>query len=557
MPSTRLAGGRVFDPINGVDGEARDVWIADGRVVAAPANARADEVIDLGGAVVMPGGIDLHSHIGGGKVNIARMMLPEEHRAHVQPRQGGCRCGSGRASPSTFTTGYAYARMGYTMAFEPAMLPVNARQAHQEMADVPLLDKGAYVLLGNDDLFLGLVKEGAGADAVRDYVAWTLEATQALAVKIVNPGGISAFKFNGRTLDLDEAGPFYGVTPRAILTTLADALTGLGVPHPIHVHGCNLGVPGSDATTLATIAGMEGRPIHLTHLQFHSYGKEGGFSSGAAAVADLVNRSPNVSVDVGQVMFGQTVTASGDTMSQVRNARFASPKKWVAMDIECEAGCGVLPFRYRDRNLVHALQWCVGLELFLLVEDPWRIFLTTDHPNGAPFTTYPHLIRLLMDRSFRAEQLARLPKAARARSVLEGIAREYSLQEIAVVTRAGPARILGIDRLHGHLGPGAVADVAVYRDDPADRERMFEAPALLLKGGRAVVRDGVVVEPGIFGGTHVVRPGYDAAVRRRVGRFFADHRDMRLSTFELADHEIEDEGRGRVVVHDCRPRPAA
>jgi formylmethanofuran dehydrogenase subunit A len=549
---TRLAGGRIYDPINGVDGVVGDLWIEDGRIVPAPADGRADEELDLAGAVVMPGGIDLHSHIGGGKVNIARMMLPEEHRAHRHHPQGGCRGGSGHSSPSTFTTGYAYAKMGYTMAFEPAMLPINARQAHQEMADIPLLDKGAYVLLGNDDLFLELVRTGAGADAIRDYVAWTLEATQALAVKIVNPGGISAFKFNGRKLDLDEPGPFYGVTPRTILTTLADALTGLGVPHPIHVHGCNLGVPGNDATTLATIEGMEGRRVHLTHLQFHSYGKEGGFSSGAAAIAELVNASPNVSVDVGQVMFGQTVTASGDTMSQVRNARFASPKKWVAMDIECEAGCGVLPFRYKNRNLVHALQWCIGLELFLLVEDPWRIFLTTDHPNGAPFTTYPHLIRLLMDRGFRADMLGKIHQGARARSALDGIAREYSLYEIAVVSRAGPARILGIDRLHGHLGPGAVADVTVYADDP-DRERMFAAPRLLLKGGRLVMREGAVVEPGVFGGTHVVRPGYDAAMRRMVGRFFADHRDMRLTTFEIGDAEIEDGGRSCVVVHECRP----
>ena len=222
---TKLAGGTVHDPLNGIDGRVMDLWIDGGTIVAPPADGKADEVVDLGDKIVMPGGIDLHSHIGGGKVNIARMMLPEEHRDHVQPRQHGCRSGSGHYSPSTFTTGYAYARMGYTMAFEPAMLPINARQAHQEMADVPLLDKGAYVLLGNDDLFLKLVSEGAGADAIRDYVAWTLHATQALAVKIVNPGGISAFKFNGRKLDLDEAGPYYGIAPRQILTTLADALT--------------------------------------------------------------------------------------------------------------------------------------------------------------------------------------------------------------------------------------------------------------------------------------------------------------------------------------------
>ena len=87
------------------------------------------------------------------------------------------------------------------------------------------------------------------------------------------------------------------------------------------------------------------------------------------------------------------------------------------MDIECDAGCGVVPFRYRDQNFVNALQWAIGLELFLLVDDPWRIFLTTDHPNGAPFTSYPHLIRLLMDRSFRNEQLARIhPDARRSRA---------------------------------------------------------------------------------------------------------------------------------------------
>jgi formylmethanofuran dehydrogenase subunit A len=408
------------------------------------------------------------------------------------------------------------------------------------------------VLLGNDELFLRLLAGGVGIDAIADYVAWTLRATQALAVKIVNPGGIAAFKHNGRKLDLDEAAP-YGVTPRAVLTALADAVGRLGVPHPIHVHGCNLGVPGNATTTLATIAAMEGRPIHLTHLQFHSYGTEGPrrFSSAAAAIAELVNRTPSVTIDVGQVMFGQTITASGDTMAQVRNSRYASPNRWVAMDIECEAGCGVVPFRYRDRNFVHALQWAIGLELFLLIADPWRIVLTTDHPNGAPFTTYPHLVRLLMDKGFRDAAFAGLPAAARELSILPSIRREYSLQEIAILTRAGPARLLGIARSHGHLGPGAVADVAVYRED-ADRERMFGRAALVLKGGRTVVRDGAVVEAEAFGATHVVRPSHDPAIERRVARFFEDYRDMRLGSFMLADGEIEDGGRGRIVVHPCR-----
>ena len=553
MP-TLLTGGRVHDPINGVDGELRDVWVEGGRIVPPPPGGKADATFDLAGCVVMPGGIDLHSHIGGGKVNIARMLMPEEHRQHLHPAQGGGRCGSGVASPSTFSTGYAYARLGYTAAFEPAMLPSNARQAHHEMADVPIVDKGAYALLGNDDLFLRLLTEDAGPDAIADYVAWMLEATQALAIKIVNPGGIAAFKYNGRKLDLDEPGPRYPARPRDILVSLADAVTRLGVPHPIHVHGCNLGVPGNGRTTLDTIAALEGRRIHLTHLQFHSYGTEGPrkFSSAAAEIAELINKCPNVSVDVGQVMFGQTVTASGDTMSQVRNAAHATPKRWVAMDIECDAGCGVVPFRYKDRSFVNALQWAIGLELFLLVEDPWRIVLTTDHPNGAPFTTYPHLIRLLMDKPFRDAAFATLPKAAQEMSILPSIGREYTLQEIAILTRAGPARLLGLDAAHGHLGIGAVADVAAYRVSN-DREAMFSQAALLLKSGRPVVRDGTVAEPDVWGSTHVVRPNWDGAIERRVGRFMADYRDMRLGSFKLSDGEIEDSGRGKLVVQACRP----
>ncbi|MBD4421281.1 formylmethanofuran dehydrogenase subunit A, partial [Xanthomonas citri pv. citri] len=80
-----------------------------------------------------------------------------------------------------------------------------------------------------------------------------MHAAQAIAVKVVNPGGISAFKFNQRKLDLDEKHTYYGVTPRDIIVNLARGLNELGVVHPLHVHGCNLGVPGGYETTLATI----------------------------------------------------------------------------------------------------------------------------------------------------------------------------------------------------------------------------------------------------------------------------------------------------------------
>ena len=550
MSLVKLAGGRIYDPANKRRGEIADLYIRDGRIVSADAEGRVDDTFDLAGKIVMPGGIDIHSHVAGGKVNLARALMTADHREHGCGRGPRRRSGSGHVTPSTFVTGYRYAELGYTAAFEPAMVPSNARHAHAELADTPMVDKGCYVMLGNDDVLLRLLADGAEQPVVNDYVAWMIRATRAIAVKVVNPGGISAFKFNGRELGLDVSGPHYGVAPRRIVAALSRAVRELGLAHPLHIHCNQLGVPGNIDTTLATIAAAEGAPLHLTHVQFHSYGAEGDrrFSSGAARIAEAVNGNPHVSLDVGQVMFGQTVTASGDTMAQYRNHRLAHPKKWICMDIECDGGCGVVPFRYRDRNFVNALQWAIGLELFLLVEDPWRIFLTTDHPNGAPFSAYPHLIRLLMDRSFRDDMLKTIHPAAAAASALAGIAREYSLEEIAIITRAGPARILGLaDR--GHLGPGAAADVTVYSEQ-ADKAPMFGRPDHVFKDGRPIVRDGQVIDVA-WGATHVADPAFDPGIEARLADHFERFMTVRLGNFRIGDSEIEELGRGRIATHPC------
>lgn len=545
-----LQGGTLHDPANGLNGVVRDLYVQDGRLVPFDPSARIEQHIDLNGHVVMAGAIDLHSHIGGGKVNIARALLPEDHRHNASGATAELRGGSGHATPSTFRTGYRYVEMGYTACFEPAMLPTNARQAHMEMGDTPIIDKGAYALLGNGDFLLRLLRDGAEQARINDYVAWTLHTTQALGIKVVNPGGIAAFKFNARSLNVDETAPHYGVTPRQVLRTLARAVQDLGVPHPLHVHASNLGVAGNVESTLATIDAGEGLPIHLTHIQFHSYGTEGDrkFSSAAARIAEAINTHPNVTCDVGQIMFGQTVTTSGDSMAQHRNSAHASPRKWVVMDIECDAGCGVVPFRYRDSNYVNALQWAIGLEIFLLVRDPWRTFLTTDHPNGAPFTSYPHLIRLLMDKAFRNEQLSRIHPDAAAHSNLASITREYTLDEIAIMTRAAPARILGL-RDRGHLGTGAAADITVYRPQP-DAEAMFACPAHVFKDGQLVARDGHIVSTPL-GITHAVKPDFDRGIERLLRQYYDTHHALRFSNVAITRDEMIELGSRDVLVHPC------
>ena len=263
----RIAAGRVFDPANGIAGEVRDVCVQDGKVVAdVPGHARR---IDARGMVVMPGGVDIHAHIAGPKVNAARKLLPEEHRADTLDRTAIARSGSGGTVPSTFATGYRYALLGYTTVVEAATPPLAARHTLAELRDTPVIDAAFLVLMGNNLPLFELIR--TEPERVREAIAWWLQATGGYGVKLVNPGGVEMFKRgDGNVTSLDDDGP--GVTPRAVLETIATAVHELGLPHPVHVHCNNLGVPGNFRTTLDTLHTLEGRRAHLAHLQFHAYG---------------------------------------------------------------------------------------------------------------------------------------------------------------------------------------------------------------------------------------------------------------------------------------------
>ena len=512
-----LKGGRIVDPVNERD-EIGDLWIENDHIVAAPPDRLADEVHDVSGKIVMAGAIDIHSHIAGGNVNTARLLLPEMHRGRL-PRPAGLPFST--AKWSTFETGTIYACMGFTTVIEPAIVPHQALQAHLELADIPIIDKGTLTVLGNDDFLLSLLRDGEGAAAVADYVASTVGASNGLGVKCINAGGATAFKYNARTFSLDDVVPFYGLTSRQIVESLQRAVEDLKIPHPLHLHANNLGIPGNVATAIATIGAARGERLHLAHLQFYSYGSEGdrSFSSAAAELAAAVNAAPNVTVDVGQVMFQQTVTISADVLRQFNGAELARPKKSVIHDGDSN-GAGIVPYLYREDNFVNAIQWACGLELFMRIDDPWQVFFTTDHPNGAPFTTYPEIFALIMSRDVRAEAIARLPQDAVAMTTLPSIAREYNLSEIAIMTRAAPAKLLGLkDR--GHLGEGGLADVAVYSPGE-DLAKMFRFAHLVFKDGDLVVRDGHVTHYR-WGKALKVNPSYDKAIDRRLAGYYDHH----------------------------------
>jgi len=500
-----IKGGIVYDPLNGIFGEEMDISIENGKVVEEAENK---EEIDAKGLLVMPGGVDAHAHIAGAKVNTGRIMRPDDGRIGIEPKTDLLRPSSGYTVPNCYAMGYRYARLGYTTSFEAATPIIESRHTHEELEEIPIIDKGALTLFGNNWEVLECVRDG-DVDKLAAFIAWGLRASRGYGVKVVNPGGGEAWGFGGNVKGLDDPVPDFDVTPREIIRSLMEANEILRLPHSVHLHTNNLGKPGNYETTLETLKAVEGikasvdrQSLHITHMQFSSYGGSGwaDFESKAPEIADYFNKHDQFTMDMGQLIFGSATTMTADAPLEYSNARLLHAK-WSNHDIELEESSGVVPLVYGRKMPINAIQWAIGLELALLTESPWKILMTTDHPNGGPFVNYPEVITLLMSQPKRDEEISTLHALVTKRSTLGTIERELDWGEIAVMTRAAPAKVLGL-KDKGHLGVGADGDVSVYdlhpdKIDPSkDYKKVKEALSLVkynIKGGEMVVKDGEIV----------------------------------------------------------------
>jgi len=556
MAEYLIKNGFVFDPVLGIKGDAADIAIKDGKIVETTALS-SPKVIDATGKTVMAGGVDVHSHVAGPKVNVGRNFRPEDKlfgykaRSGIERMQGGC------SVPTTIRTGYNYARMGYTTVMEAAMPPLYARHTHEEMRDTPILDQGAYPVFGNNWFVLEYLKNHE-IENTAAYIAWLLKATKGYAVKVVNPGGTEAWAWGLNCENVHDPVPYFDITPAQIIKGLIEANEYLGLPHSMHMHANNLGNPGNYTTTLDSFKLSEGikpnskfgrdQVMHHTHVQFHSYGGDSwaNVESKAKEIMAYVNSHDNLTIDMGQVTLDETTTMTADGPFE-HHLTELNHLKWANVDVELETGSGVVPYVYSPGIKVCAIQWAIGLELALLANDPMRVFMTTDHPNAGPFIRYPRIMKWLMSQEARDQQFDAFKHKDKVIDAtnLAGIDRELSLYEIAQMTRAGPAKALGLAHMYGGLAPGLEADVAIYDFNPNEPcapdaiETAFGNAEHLFKAGVQVIRDHEIASNGNKRTLWVnAKVNENPQVMRDVKEKFLRYYTVTLNNYEVTGHYL-------------------
>ncbi|MEM2137039.1 MAG: formylmethanofuran dehydrogenase subunit A [Candidatus Methanomethylicia archaeon] len=571
MSQMIIRNGLVYDPLNNVEGEEMDIGVKDGKIVdPSEVDLGKAFVIDAKGKLVVPGGIDIHSHIAGPKVNVGRLIRPEDHYLTNTPHKLPYRrAETGLTVPNVFKIGYEYARMGYTLVAEPATPPIKTRHTHEELNAIPIIDKMAFVLVDSNWMVLDLIQEGS-RDMLSAFLGWLLYATKTYAIKIVDAGSDAAWMVKGIGLDVEDKLPGYNLTPMDIIKAVAESAQILNIPHKVHLHCNRLGYPGNYITTLKTMnltRGLmrvsEGSALHITHVQFTGYKGDswGSLESGGEDIARELNTNPHVTLDMGQIIPGRPAT----TMTADAPFEFVlyhlTRWKWSTIDTEVETSSGIVPYMYKKKSYVNTIQWVIGLETVLLARDLWRVFLTTDHPNGGPFIDYPVVMGWLLSGRAREDFMRGLSRKALKRCVLPSIDRELSLKELLIMTRASPAKFLGLERFKGHLGIGADADIAIYDINPKgmdlsrDYERVvkaFRRAYMTIKGGEIVVRDGEIVKT-IYGRSFYVKPEIPEDIMKevyeRLKPMFKQYYSIALENFIINEYELKNPSKIVVKTH--------
>lgn len=234
----KIAGGRVFDPAQGWQGESRDLYIDGDRLVSRL--PKPDRVIDARGQAVVPGGIDLRGQVATYGLNFLRLW---------------------GAIPTPRKLGDTYALSGYTHVHEPFLTLATAAYVHRELATLPVVDVSASFVINLRDLDLWLRDKERLAE-LAETLQFFQEKTRALNFRVLEPWVRHRQEFyEHRTLSLEETLEILARLAGELKTTLMveaspDVLQA-ALPEPRAFHLSALG-PALSADEL-----LEAALIHL------------------------------------------------------------------------------------------------------------------------------------------------------------------------------------------------------------------------------------------------------------------------------------------------------
>ena len=489
MKNLIIKNGTVYDPLNDIEGEVKDILIEKGIIVEKFSNSTDVAVIDAKGKTVIPAAIDIHAHVASQQVNWVRLL--------------------GKKDPKIYETWKGlvlekiakdYITNGYTTIIEANVFPSLAKQTIFNLSHFPVLDKAMLINVSN--LWpLELEYQRGKIEDMSIFLSDLLEKVKGFGFKVYNPFESENWDFKIIRDNLSSQGRLYNFSALDVYKTLTQCNERLNLPHSIHAH-----VEGYEneegqknlLDVLEEIKKLElkvpnnrNQIFHLAHASSYNINGEN------SEIIRFFNENQHFDLDLGCLGFNK-INPLITSDRRLINSLSKSENNYniIRSAIELE-GDAFATHRMFDKNIKKdCIIWSNAIDLALNIKNKYQVQFSINYPNYANITDVPEISTWLLSEQARGKFIETMDPSYKAITNLLNIPKSLSFNEFVIMTRASPARSLGLNKIKGHLGNGADGDMNILDMNASDLDlnKDWESLKKSLKSIEYVIKKGEIIK---------------------------------------------------------------
>lgn len=463
MEKLIIKNGLVFDPINNIEGESKDILIESGKIVDKFSNEKDVKEIYAKGKTVIPSAIDIHTHVASQQVNWARL-LGVNNNKFKKIRHG----------LTLRSIARDYISNGYTFILEANVFPSLAKQTIFNFKQLPVLDKA--MLLNISNLWaLELEYQRGKIDEMAIFLSDLLSKTYGFGFKVYNPFENEVWNLRELRDSVSQTGRLYNFSALDVYENVVKCIETIGLPHSTHAHieGYEKQVGKNNLiTVLEKIKSLNldvsqktdshikrNQIFHIAHANSYNYDNDN------ENLLNFLNENQNFDIDLAFVGFNKInplITSDRRLInSMLTNNILENPHKLICSAVEFEGDSFVTMRSFEKSNYQDCILWANALDLALNIKNKLQVSLTLNFPNYANITDIPEIATWLVSKEARENFMKDMNNQFLKNNSLQENEKVLSFSEFVIITRVSPAKSLGLGNIKGNLGSGADGDINI------------------------------------------------------------------------------------------------
>ena len=491
MSKLIVRNGIVFDPMNKIEGEKKDILIENGVIVEKFSNQTDIKEIDANNKTIIPAAIDIHSHIASQEINWVRLIGSKDKL--FQDTWKGL---------TLRNIAKQYIKNGYTFVLDANILPSMAKHAVFNLNNLPVIDSGFLLNVSNLwplelEFQKGMVKQAS------TFLCNLLSISKGFGLKVYNPFESENWNYQKTRADLNQAGRLYNFKPIDIYENLTKYAEHLGLPHSIHAHVEGYENPNGQKNLMIVLnriksLGLQSKTgdeknkrsqiFHLAHGS--SYNVDGNNTE----LIQFFNVNVNFDLDLGFVAFDPVNPLITNDRILINSLQKPTPDyKIFRSAVEFEGDTYSTLRKFDKNNKIHCILWNNAIELALSIKNKWQIQLSCNFPNYSNISNIPKIATWLMSQKARDEFRSNLNIKSQ-----NDTNKSMTFNEFVIISRSSPSKSLGIANHKGNLGVGADADINILNLNLThlDIEKNLQVLEKELTNIEFVIKNGKIIKNG-------------------------------------------------------------